>query len=433
MIATARNAELRAIEAIDVERLQSSVSGRRPRIALYSHDTMGVGHMRRNLLIGSSLARSSLNARVLLVGGASEASMFAQHAGVDCLSLPALHKDQQGQYSSRNLQIGFDELIELRRHTIRAAIRAFQPDVFIVDKVPRGVANELDETLQDISSHRQTICILGLREILDEPEVVRREWEQSGFCEVVADCYRQVWVYGDAQVYNTVDAYAFPQEIAAKTVFTGYLDQCQRLTEAAKTPRDGAIERLWQPGTQRVACIVGGGQDGAALATAFCSAELAEGVSGVVLAGPCMPEEDRRSLQCLAERHGRIRYVDSMPEADALIHSADRVVAMGGYNTVCSVLSFNRPALIVPRVRPRVEQLIRASRLSELGLISMIHPDQLTSRSITNWIAAADNRSSASRAALDLSGLSRMPRMLLDLLLSARIHPPQKEFSSYVC
>jgi predicted glycosyltransferase len=38
------------------------------------------------------------------------------------------------------------------------------------------------------------------------------------------------------------------------------------------------------------------------------------------------------------------------------------VVAMGGYNTFCEILSFDKRALIVPRTRPRMEQDLRAAR-----------------------------------------------------------------------
>ena len=45
---------------------------------------------------------------------------------------------------------------------------------------------------------------------------------------------------------------------------------------------------------------------------------------------------------------------------------------MGGYNTFCEILSFDKPALIVPRTRPRLEQFIRASRSQEFGLVKML-------------------------------------------------------------
>jgi predicted glycosyltransferase len=58
-----------------------------------------------------------------------------------------------------------------------------------------------------------------------------------------------------------------------------------------------------------------------------------------------------------------------------LIVNAKAIVAMGGYNTYCEILSFDKPALIIPRMVPRQEQLIRAIRATELGLVGMLHPD----------------------------------------------------------
>jgi predicted glycosyltransferase len=45
---------------------------------------------------------------------------------------------------------------------------------------------------------------------------------------------------------------------------------------------------------------------------------------------------------------------------------------MAGYNSFCEVLSFDKPALLVPRQAPRREQLIRAQRAQDLGLARMM-------------------------------------------------------------
>src|SRR5215831_4362720 len=81
------------------------VRPRKPRIALYSHDTMGVGHMRRNLLIAAALARLRSPAVILLIAGAREVNAFGVPPGVDCLSLPALRKEGNGQYQARHLDL----------------------------------------------------------------------------------------------------------------------------------------------------------------------------------------------------------------------------------------------------------------------------------------------------------------------------------------
>src|SRR3712207_9415316 len=64
--------------------------------------------------------------------------------------------------------------------------------------------------------------------------------------------------------------------------------------------------------------------------------------------------------------------LEFVPEPALLLARADFVVAMGGYNTVCEALSFEKRALIVPRVTPRREQMVRAERLRDRGLIDVL-------------------------------------------------------------
>ena len=50
------------------------------------------------------------------------------------------------------------------------------------------------------------------------------------------------------------------------------------------------------------------------------------------------------------------------------------VVAMAGYNTFCEILSLDKRAILVPRTKPREEQLLRALRAAELGLVRTLDP-----------------------------------------------------------
>src|SRR5680860_253901 len=120
----------------------------RRRIALYSHDTQGLGHIRRNLGIATALAAAEPNPDILLLSGVREARAFALPPNTDCLTLPSLGKDSSGAYSARSLSISLDELIELRARTIKAALDMFDPHVLIVDKVARGAFGELEPALE---------------------------------------------------------------------------------------------------------------------------------------------------------------------------------------------------------------------------------------------------------------------------------------------
>ena len=77
-------------------------------------------------------------------------------------------------------------------------------------------------------------------------------------------------------------------------------------------------------------------------------------------------------------RIDKLDNVNAITFASHIEHLMERavgVVAMGGYNTFCEILSFDKPSLIVPRTKPRLEQYIRASRAQELGLLSMLKYD----------------------------------------------------------
>lgn len=385
------------------------------RVALYSHDTMGLGHMRRNLLLAQALQHSPLRAVVLMIAGAREASLVTKTAGVDCVALPSLWKDGGGHYRPRHLDVSLDDLLAVRARTTAAALEAFAPDVLIVDNVPRGALGELDPALESLRARGRTRLVLGLRDVLDDPLVLQREWTHAQNQEAVHRYYDAVWVYGDPAVYDPVREYGFAPDVANKVRYTGYLDQRAR-TRFTGRQRGDPVALLGLPDGPLALCLVGSGQDGAPLAEAFAEANLPHGTNGVLVTGPCMPVDVRRRVQRAAAGRPGWRIVRFLSEPTRLVRRADHVVAMGGYNTICEVLSFRKPALIVPRVKPRREQLIRAERLEALGLVDVLHPADLTPAALSEWLAQDRSRPAPARRRVDLNGLTRVPKLLAELL-----------------
>jgi predicted glycosyltransferase len=390
------------------------------RVAIYSHDTMGMGHKRRNLLIAQSLVRHIPNCSVLLITGMVEANADDLPPGIDYLALPAWHKTTDGEYRPRRLDLSQQELAQLRGQIIRAALDSFNPDVFLVDNVPRGALRELDGVLEFLQKRPQTRCVLGLRDIIDDPAVVRRQWRKAGNEAAVRRYFDAIWVYGDPAVYDPVSAYRWPADIAAKVRYVGYLDGRERLT--ASHPMAVAFD----PAKSLALCLVGGGQDGAAVTTAFAQATLPEGWQGVLVAGPLMPQTSRQWLHRQAAQSPGLTVLDYCPEPTWLLNQAAAVVAMGGYNTTCEVLAFGARALIVPRVKPRREQWIRAERLQGLGLVDMRHPDDLSPMALTQWLADKDDPTArnGARDCIDRRGLDRLPYLLSEVI-SARAPAPR--------
>lgn len=403
---------------------QTRISSHKRRIALYSHDTQGLGHMRRNLAIATSLINAEPNAAILMITGAREINAFDLPAGVDCVVLPAIAKDENGQYYPRSLAASFQDLLVLRANIIRAALESFAPDVLIVDKVPLGLLEELRPGLDWLRPQPHTRCVLGLREVLDAPQTVYREWHLGGSEAAIRVYYDTVWIYGDPRVYDPVREYGFSGEVAAKVRYTGYLGR-RNISNTASDILTDPLASLELPPGPLALCMVGGGQDGERLAHTFLQAELPPYTMGLVVTGPFMPAEARGRLCRRAAAHPRQRVLQFVANPEHLLKRANKVIAMGGYNTICEILSFQKRALIVPRVKPRREQLIRAERLSDLGLLDLLHPDDLSPDTLTAWLAHRTDVTARTPTQIDFNGLTRLPDLLNELLATS----PQRSIS----
>ncbi len=372
---------------------------------------MGLGHMRRNLLIAQFLTAAGLEATILMICGAYEAGALLLPPGVDCVTLPALRKGISGSYRSRHLSLNLHDLVALRARTVQAAIEAFRPHLLVADNVPRGALGELEPALKSLRKSGFARCVLGLRDVLDDPSVVWAEWRRARNEEAVRDYYQEVWVYGDPRVYDLARECAFAPDIAAKVRYLGYLDQRPRVdyVPGGRGQPDGRL-----PAGPFALCTVGGGQDGWRLAAAFAQASAPAGVERMILAGPDMASPDRERLQDHARRDPGLRILDFIKEPAPLVERAGCVVGMAGYNTACEVMSFGKRALLVPRVEPRREQLIRAERLQRLGFVDMLHPDELDPRALTRWMQR--NFGLRSQARPDLGGLPRVEQAARELL-----------------
>jgi predicted glycosyltransferase len=366
------------------------------RVVLYSHDTLGFGHLRRNLMLAGRLKAMPSAPEVVLISGTSEAGAFALPSGVDLITLPAYAKQACGAYRARRLEMSLADLREMRSCIIRSALKSIRPDLFIADNVPLGAQGELEPALRWMAREPGITRVLGLRDVLDDRKSVRTQWTRDRNIEAVNAFYDHVWVYGDPEVCDPVSDCGLSGMIRARVSHTGYLLR----PAPAVVAEDGA---------PFVLCTVGGGRDGAAVLEAFVAAPLPAGLRGVVVTGSQLDDDLRARIENAAAARPDMEVRRFEPDLMPLMASATRVVAMGGYNTVCEILRLAKPALIVPRVRPRLEQLVRAERFAALGLIDMLHPDRLSPAALGAWIASPDR--AVARGGLDTGGLDRFAQL----------------------
>ena len=387
------------------------------RVALYSHDTQGLGHTRRNIALAAALVSARPDTDVLLITGNPEATALPRPPRTDVLTLPTIGKTVTGAYTARVLGSPLEVVLDLRARILEASLSSFAPDLLIVDKVAGGLRGELLPALSTLRDQGGTRVVLGLREVLDRPEVAVREWEQAATTEVLTDYYDAVWVYGDPDVYDPVAEYGLPREVADLVAYTGYLGHGRG---DGVRGRGRTEDQAHPPAEPYVLCTVGGGQDGQALARAFAAAPLPTGYRGVLITGPYMPASVREAVEAVAD--DRLTVLEFVPDAEQFIAGATAVVSMGGYNSVCELLAAGRRSLVVPRVEPRAEQLIRVERLAARGLLDYCLPEQLDAGHLARWLAEAVRRPALHGRPVDLGGLQRVPR-LADRLLEATALP----------
>jgi predicted glycosyltransferase len=337
------------------------------RVLIYSHDTFGLGHLRRCRTIAHALVERHKDLSVLILSGSPIIGSFDFRSRVDFVRIPGVIKLRNGEYTSLNLHIDIDEMLAMRASIIRHTAEIFDPDLFIVDKEPLGLRGEVLETLQMLKA-RGTPLVLGLRDVMDEPSALAPEWERKKVLPALDKLYDELWVYGLPQICDPLEGIKVPPSVRRKMVYTGYLERSES-THA---------DRPDMPDDPFILVTPGGGGDGEDMVDWVLRAYETDRKlphRALIVLGPFMNRELQNEFLARAAALPMVEALTFESQLESLMAKASGVVAMGGYNTFCEILSFDKKALIVPRMVPRLEQFIRASRAQELGLVSMLPDD----------------------------------------------------------
>ena len=397
------------------------------RVLIYSHDTFGLGNIRRMLEVARHLVQSSPKLSVLVITGSPMLHAFRIPPRIDYLKLPCLSRNVDGQYGARFLDLSLDATVRLRANIIRSAIADFAPDLILVDKKPFGVEDELAGAFAALpDSERRPKLVLLLRDILDSPEATTRVWRKNGCFEAIEAYYDQVLVVGAPEIFDLRHEYQFPPFAAAKVKFCGYIARQAGLRSRTAVRRDLGVRK----GQPLVLVTPGGGEDGHTLINACLSGLRAmpaqHRLRTHIVCGPEMADAQRAAIKYAAVALPHVSLQDFSDDMMSLMAAADVVVAMGGYNTVCELLTLRKRAVVVPRVKPGQEQCIRAERMSAIGLLRMLHPNQLTPGALLDAVqtevAALALPTTHSRLK-SLDGLKRTTAAIFELIGLRQVSP----------
>ena len=344
---------------------------------MYCHDTYGLGHIRRTLAIADHLRQKNIN--ILILTGSPIVGRFSFPEQIDFVRIPGMIKQTNEEYLPLSIKINPRHALDIRKNIITATTKTFQPQLFIVDKEPLGLKKEVLPTLQWLQkSLPRSRTILGLRDIMDDADTIRKDWAEKGVYNTLNELYSEIWVYGERDFYDPITQYAIPDSISRKMHFTGYIPR--------KKPDDRDIKYIRkEQGVKKdkklVVVTTGGGGDGYPVLNTYLkmleSNSSPVSFKSVLITGPFMPGQQRKEIFERSKKLG-VRTYRFYRWMVKIIAAADLVVGMGGYNTVCEILTQGTPSIIIPRENPRREQLIRAEVLNDQNLVDYIPTHSLT-------------------------------------------------------
>jgi predicted glycosyltransferase len=363
------------------------------KILVYSHDTYGLGNLRRMVGLSEMLLDELADVTLLLMSGSPLVHAFRLRERMDYIKLPCLTRRASEDYAVKSLCVSLPETIRLRADVLLAAVKNFQPDLVLVDKKPCGLKNELKPSLDYLRENLpQTKAALVLRDILDAPAVTRTIWQSHDYYDALDRFYESILVMGRPEIFDPRREYAFPESVARKVKFCGYL---RRATGERKVSdiRNSLGLRV----NDRLAVVTpGGGQDAFPICAAYLESltlKSSSDIFSLMITGPEMSAEQQQMLRQQAATIPRVSILEFTDDLMSLLAAADLVVAMAGYNTVCEILSLRQRALLIPRVEPVQEQLLRAEQLAQQGFVRYLHPAKLSAerlRQMADELLTAD-------------------------------------------
>lgn len=380
---------------------------RRKSIILYSQHLVGMGHHFRNLQIARALAR---NHDVHFVNGGRPIPNFKIQGSINLIQLMPISLTPEGLASEDENQ-GIRETFEKRLIKLTEAVTDIQPDVIMIEHFPFGrwkLRPELQYLLGMVKSKIPDIHIIcSLRDIplrarmadifqphssinLERPDLMspydqdlykaKRYYEEV--CPTLNAYFDTLLIHGDPSVTQLKEYFPWVEDIVIPIVYTGYVSEKPNGVIIGKP--DESIDNF-------VLVSAGGGVDGYELVVPCIKAwkllhkqGKVNGWKMVIFPGPFIKDDQYETLEqmCKIGPFYMRRYT---PDFIQWMQEANFVISRAGYNTCVNILETNTPAILVPSLLSE-DQDIRASRLSDLGLVKKIDPIDLTPDCVTDSI-----------------------------------------------
>ena len=378
-------------------------------LMFYCQHILGIGHLIRSMEIVRGLTDDF---QVCFINGGEAVEGFHIPPGVEIVQLPPLKTDTE--FTNLHLPSGFDTLDDLfaaRGQQMINALRRFQPDILMVELFPFGRRRFSPELLPLIEAARDrgTKIVSSLRDIVVTKQDQARH--EAKVCKLMNQYFDLLLIHGDPQFMPLERSFSRVEDLHCPAFYTGYVVQAENGGPLLSLPRFSSPLLL---------ASVGGGRFGHELlhCIAEASVYLEEKIPHQIqlFTGPFSPDAVYGQLRKFAETRPNLTVERYTPNLMAYMRQADLSINMGGYNTTLNVLKTGVRSMLLPFTgNGDQEQTIRAERLEELGVVSVICPEDLQPKRFTQRVVDyLQTRPTPIR--FDLDGVAKTTSILRDFV-----------------
>lgn len=392
------------------------------RLMFYCQHILGMGHLVRSMEIVRGLTKDF---QICFINGGEIIKEFKFPAGVEIINLPAIKTDSEFE----ELQVVDDvfsltEAKEIRKNQLLKIFDQFQPDILMIELFPFGrrrFSFELIPLLERAKSNRSsTKVVSSLRDIVVTKQHKQAKHEEK-VCNLINQYFDLLLVHGDPEFVPLEETFSRVSDLKCAVHYTGYVVQ-EPPMHPVLTDEEKELINSDKP---LILVSVGGGRFGHELldcvvkTAPWLEKKLPHNIQ--VFTGPFMPEDKFNQLQAMARDSKNIRIGRYTPYLLSYMKKAELSISMSGYNTTMNVLTTGVRAMILPFTGNQDrEQTIRADKLSNLGVVRLLNPNDLQpdylALKIINYLQYQPNKIN-----FDFAGVEKTASLLKALVVKQKV------------
>ncbi|AFY02372.1 glycosyltransferase family protein [Bdellovibrio bacteriovorus] len=337
----------------------------KPRLLFYCQHLLGIGHLTRSLAICEALNEDF---EVHFLQGGPDVGKTLKHPSFHHHFLtPLLMRESDcSLYDPAGVKTA-EEIFQERQQSINTLLGDLPFAAVITELFPFG-RNKFKGEVMDLIQKARTVNSMvhvscSIRDILvEKKDSVEREMKMV---RLVEENYDAVFVHSDPQILRFEETFSQATRLQEKLCYTGFV------TESPKAKH--SLGRR-----NEILISMGGGVvgDELVLAALEIMPSLPEYLFRVA-PGPYASEALKKTLAEKAANNPQLRIEPFLNNFEEELSQVALSISLAGYNTMMNILNTRTPALVYPYMA-NIEQNLRATRMADQGLLSVIYEKDLT-------------------------------------------------------